>query len=157
MVCGSSCVLAGALLGGFGLTSLLSMQANRRGSTLMASLSDEQRVIYGEIREERKSLSRQGMMIGLLLALGYLIFARLQRGAEAVGWVPLICNAIAITLATTYFYYILMPKSDRMVRYLNPTQLEAHLQKGRAYQLRWTGGLLLGGAAAYFLGQALRK
>lgn len=142
-------------MGGFGLTSLLSAKYEREGSTLVTSLSDEQRVKYAEISDERRKLSTQGMLIGALLALGYLVFSRATDGTQS--WLCLICNAIAITLATTYFYYILMPKSDRMVRYLNPNQLEAHLAKGRAYQLRWTGGLLLGGAAAFFLGQAFRK
>lgn len=170
MVCVGNCVLAGALLGGFGLTSVLSMQAERRGSPFKASLTAPQAQKYEEIVAMRRRLANHGFLLGALLALGYVLYQKFISGTEGgASAATLICNAVAITLATTYFYYVLSPKSDWMIRYLNPTatvatnggaqisQTDLYLEKKRAYQLRWTGGLLLGGAAAYFLGQGLKK
>ena len=160
----SNCVLAGALLGGFGLTSFLAARANRQGPSLFkASLRPEQLAKYEEIVAARHRLTHQGFLLGAIFALGYLIYTRRADASEVLGvkggWMPHLCTAIAIALTTTYFYYILSPKSDYMIRHLDhleggSPQVDAFLQVNRAYQLRWTGGLLLGGAAAYFLGQA---
>jgi hypothetical protein len=154
MVCASTCILASALLGGFGLTSLLSVQKD--GSAFQKSLSPEQLVKFKEIAAKRGKLATHGFLLGALLSLAYIQYLRFNKSTTSTK-VQVACNVIAITLATTWAYYMLSPKGDHMVKYLTtPEQMDLFIDKNRAYQLRWSGGLILGAAGAYFLGKGLR-
>ena len=155
MVCKSTCILAGALLGGFMFTSLLSMQIDRAGSPLKQTLSPTQLQKFEEIVTIRRKLATHGFLLGMLLSLGYVLY-RYFGQSKSFTITPVVCNVIAITLATTWAYYTLSPKKDHMIRYLTtPNQVDLFLEKSRAYQLRWAGGLILGAAGAYFLGRGL--
>ena len=158
MVCKSSCILAGALLGGFGLTSLLAFQKSSKND-FREMLNSDQIVKYEEITTSRKRLATHGMLFGVLLSFVYVLYTRFstQTPETQVETGKLICNVISITLGTTWAYYMLSPKLDHMVRYLGGdiALIDLYLEKNRTYQLRWTAGLLFGAAGAYFLGQGL--
>lgn len=151
MVCTGSCILASALFGAMLLTTgVTTINAKEAKESFMSSFDDVQRSQYESIVTERRNLALQGTILGMLLGLLYFMTASTEGMERA-------CNTTAIALGSVYFYYMLMPKSDAMVRYLNKgAQLDRYLEFGRSMSIKWDVGLLLGAAGCVVLGRAFK-
>ncbi len=113
MKCYVSCFLAVGLL----IASLATMFNTEKTPIMkdyISKLNEKQREKYLEIATERRNIYLGGFTIGFILALIYLYI----NGDKGGKWLN-ICIVGAITFVFSYFYYILYPKKDNMIKYLD--------------------------------------
>jgi len=98
---------------------------------------------YDELLRERLRIYYGGYIIGFLLSMIVIIF-NVYNNMKMTP-LSIMCLTGSITFLTTYFYYILSPKSDYMVKYLfKKDQREEWLKIYRTMQFNYHGGLFLG-------------
>lgn len=112
------------------------------------SLNDSQLAIYKEIVNERKKLAIMGMLLGLLLAILFSFYMKLNPLANG-------CLFVAIVFVTQYLYYMTMKKSKYMIQYLNEDQTKLWLNVYKEMQSRYYNGMLLGLVGYFVLGYFL--
>ena len=128
----------------------LTLTADHSKDKFYRTLSHELRSRYEAIIQERKLIYMKGFGLGMILS-AVAISACGARKPVQMG-----CLAGAITLASTYLFYIIHPKSDYMVLYLNKVeQRTAWLNIYRNMQLKYHIGLVLGIGAAMALGYSV--
>lgn len=128
----------------------LTLTADHSKDKFYRTLSHELRSRYEAIIQERKLIYMKGFGLGMILS-AVAISACGARKPVQMG-----CLAGAITLASTYLFYIIHPKSDYMVLYLNKVeQRTAWLKIYRSMQLKYHIGLVLGIGAAMALGYSV--
>lgn len=99
---------------------------------------------YDNIAEERKTISIQGYIIGLIFSL-FIIFYNIKIKHIKMNSISLVCTVMATSFLTNYFYYILHPKTDWMLSHMNsPEQVKLWLQMYREMSLNYHMGLVLG-------------
>lgn len=136
------CFLAAGLIG----VSLYMMMTCSECLALNQSFDANQKLLYQQIVNERKTLATQGFFLGLLISALYLYFMGLSLNPFVNG-----CIYGGLTLSVQAFYYLLSPKSTYMVEHLtSQEQLNLYADSNRTMQLRAITGMLLG-----FLGLAL--
>jgi hypothetical protein len=151
MVCITNCAIGFALVGGTIATALVSKQ-DPVFQQYHATLEPEQKAALDMIANERLNLYIQGTLVGLVL-VGLLTL----MGVNGISPFANGCAFVALVLLTQYFYYILMPKSDWMLRHLKSSvQNEAWLRVYRHMSVRWHGGLLVGLLGFFLLGRGMR-
>jgi len=140
--CKVSCGISAMFLIGMIFMTLTvdkSTMANDFKKTLDESLKEK----YADIVVHRRNIYFTGFLLGFILSLVVISWKTYNN----VNLSPLIlmCTTGAITFVTTYFYYILSPKKDYMVRYLfKKEQREEWLNINRNMSIKYHGGLLLG-------------
>ena len=150
MVCITNCAIGFALVGGTIATALVSKQ-DPIFQKYHATLDPTQKEALEKITKERLNLYIQGTLVGLVL-VGLLAFF----GGKKISPLENGCTFVAIALLTQYFYYILMPKKDWMLRHLKTReQNERWLSVYRHMSVRWHMGLLLGLLGFFLLGRGL--
>lgn len=111
------------------------------------SLSDAQAEKYRSIIAERRHIYLSGYLFGL--ALSAIIIVGMMKSITKF---QMLCLTGSITFLTVYFYYILSPKQDLMVMYLNDRSQRYEWQKiYKKMQFNYHVGLLLGIIAALLL------
>jgi hypothetical protein len=111
----------------------------------MGLLTADQQTVYKEISRERMHIYLMGLVLGLLLGFIYL-----YHGGKSAG-LARTCGFVFITMATTYLFYLLYPKSKYMLSYLTTDdQRAAWLDVYRGMQYRHYMGMVLG-VIAYVL------
>ena len=110
------------------------------------TLSEEQREIYKNITNERLSIYYTGYGIGLLISMVLIAYNYSGMGGRSkLNKVGMVCLTGGVTFLTSYFYYILSPKSDSMVLHLKgDEQKREWLNVYRTMQFYYHGGLVLG-------------
>ena len=104
-----------------------------------ATLSPELISRYESIIQERREIYMKGFGVGLMLSAVAMYMCKARKPMH-MG-----CMAGAITLITTYFFYIIHPKSDYMILHLNhEKQRNAWLNIYRDMQYKYHIGLVLG-------------
>uniref|UniRef100_A0A6C0IT17 Uncharacterized protein n=1 Tax=viral metagenome TaxID=1070528 RepID=A0A6C0IT17_9ZZZZ len=100
------------------------------------------RQLYNKLANERLKINYYGYTLGFGLALIAIFYnGRLYK----LPFVSLLCLTIVISFSTNYFFYILYPKSDWMLKHINsPEQTKAWLQMYRSMQYHYHLGLALG-------------
>jgi uncharacterized protein YacL len=138
------CSAAAAFFGGMVFVSLNPYSADKL-KKLMSLLTPDQTQVYKEVSRERMYIYLMGLVLGLLLGFIYL-----YHGAKTVG-LSRTCGFVFITMATTYLFYLLYPKSKYMLTYLTTDdQRAAWLDVYRGMQYRHYMGMVLG-VIAYVL------
>jgi ABC-type antimicrobial peptide transport system permease subunit len=105
-------------------------------------LNSVQRQAYENITKERLDISLQGYFLGFVFSLFIIFFTyeKKQFNPKSV-----VCLVLATSFLTNYFYYMLMPKSDWMLNYVeNQEQTQAWLHMYRTMQYYYHAGLVLG-------------
>ena len=138
-----NCLVAVGMFSG-----MLYLMLNYRKSIVLKNfidtLSPELVEVHQDVIYERMTIYLQGLVLGLVLGLIYLNYAKQTRVNRA-------CTFTVIMLGTNYFYYILMPKSQYLVPLLETReQREAWIKVYREMQYRCKMGFVLG-MVAYFL------
>lgn len=111
------------------------------------SLNDAQAEKYRSIVAERRHIYLSGYLFGL--ALSAIIIVGMMKNITKF---QMLCLTGSITFLTVYFYYILSPKQDLMVVYLNDRSQRYEWQKiYKKMQFNYHVGLLLGIIAALLL------
>ena len=94
---------------------------------------------YERITAERKWISYQGYMIGLLLS-AVILYNRRKMNTTS-----LVCTVMSTCFLTNYFYYILSPKSDWMLNHTtNQDQVNAWLLMYREMSYNYHLGIAFG-------------
>lgn len=112
--------------------------------------------LYDKISKERLTISYTGYIIGLAISL-LIIFYSISVRKSPFTTLSLVCITIVITFLTHYFYYILAPKSDWMLKHINsPEQTKAWLHMYRTMQYNYHMGFVFGLIAVGALSFAFR-
>ncbi len=149
MKCGISCAVAVVLIVA-NVYLTLTADHSKDKDNFYRTLGPELQARYETIIQERKLIYMKGSGLGLILS-AIAIFACGARKPVQMG-----CLAGAITLATTYLFYIIHPKTDYMVLHLDKAaQRAAWLDIYRSMQLKYHIGLVLGIGAAMALGYSV--
>ena len=149
MRCGISCAVAVTLL----VASLyLTLTADhlKDKDNFYRTLGPDLQTRYEAIIQERKLIYMKGFGLGLVLSAVAISVCGTRKPVQ------MSCLAGAITLATTYLFYIIHPKTDYMVLHLDKAeQRAAWLAIYRSMQLKYHIGLVLGIGAAMALGNSV--
>lgn len=112
--------------------------------------------MYEKISKERMHISLYGYGLGLILSL-FIIFYNLKLKKNKLNTIPLVCIVMATCFLTNYFYYILSPKSDWMLRHMkSEEQVKAWLVMYREMQVNYHIGIVLGIVAVGIFAFAFR-
>ena len=141
MVCSVSCSISFIFIVGM----IYFYNGTRKNATVLQykkHLNAVQRQAYENITKERLDISLQGYFLGFVFSLFIIFFTyeKKQFNAKSV-----VCLVLATSFLTNYFYYMLMPKSDWMLNYVeNQEQTQAWLHMYRTMQYYYHAGLVLG-------------
>ena len=111
-------------------------------------LDPKQRETYDTVVTQRRSIYVYGLILGIVLAAVIVLFIRSTSNVSAgvCG-----CVAVVVVFVTTFFYYILSPKSVYMVQVLTtPQQRNAWVNVYKTMQIT-TYGSFLGALVASFV------
>lgn len=112
-----------------------------QAQSLYRQLNPEQQQKYTEIIQKRRSIYLMGFGVGTVLAFLALLYAKTKRGLV---WSDL-CLVGSVIFLTTYFYYILSPKPELMVVYLQTeAQRKTWADIYRSMAFHYHLGLFLG-------------
>jgi hypothetical protein len=121
-----------------------------------SSLSKELQQRYEKISKERMNISYQGYALGVIISIG-IIFYNLKIKSVKMNTSSLVCTVVATSFITNYFYYMLSPKSDWMLNYMNePKEVKLWLSMYKEMQFNYHMGLVLGIIAIGILAFAFR-
>ncbi len=110
----------------------------------VSTLSDSQAQKYKSIISERRNIYLSGYLFGLALSAVIIVSM-----SHSITKFQMLCLTGSITFLTVYFYYILSPKQDLMVVYLNDRNQRMLWERiYKKYQFTYHTGLLLGIIAA---------
>jgi archaellum biogenesis protein FlaJ (TadC family) len=150
MVCITNCAFGTALVGGTIATALISKQ-DSVFKEYRNSLNTEQLEALERISNYRLSLYIQGTILGIIIVLLIGMFGGKHMSPFTCG-----CTFAVVVLLTQYFYYMLMPKPDWMIRHLRTQhQNEKWLRVYRHMSFRWHIGLLIGLIGFFFIGRGV--
>ena len=103
-------------------------------------LSESQAEKYRSIIQERRNIYLSGYLFGL--AISAIIIISMMN---TITKLQMLCLTGSVTFLTVYFYYILSPKQDLMVVYLNDRNQRLQWERiYKKYQFNYHLGLLLG-------------
>ena len=153
MLCVPTCLFGFAFLGAMVFCMLKTKDSDvfKRFDSL---LTEEQKKIHKEIKQERARLYLQGLALGL--ALTVVVFMTSKTLVK--GMLPRVCLFLFVGLVTAYMYYSLMPKSKWMLDHLTtPEQSSAWLDIYQEMKRRHYLGLLLGVVGYVLVGKSTCK
>lgn len=146
MNCTVSAFFGVGLLG----ASVLTMSVSKEQTdSLRRVLTPEAAKTYNRIVKERTSHYFQGLVLGLFLTFAFLYHTKITNMFHKSSL------AFGVTLSVTMFYYMLMPKSDYMLRHLNSAaENEAWLRIYKTMRTRNLLGFVFGALASIPLSMA---
>jgi hypothetical protein len=109
-----------------------------------AQLSPDLQDVYKKIADERARIYYFGYSLGFVLAAVIIIYnVRILKNKLPV--VTMVCLAVVVSFLTSYFYYILTPKTAWMLESIKSSdQTEAWLKMYRGMQVYYHSGIILG-------------
>lgn len=153
MVCGTSCIIAGAFI----FSSIfLSMRVDKCAlkDPLFQKISLENQKKYMAITNERRNIYLKGFGLGFIMSVLFLLISYKQD--KKISSIMKTCCVLAISFTVNYFYYILSPKSDYMILHLNtPTEREAWLNIYKTMQFNYHLGFALGLIGMIFVSKSI--
>jgi hypothetical protein len=122
---------------------MFSVDKSKRKDKFFKTLNLELQNKYTKIIEERRKIYYQGFILGILLSfLMVLISSTFKKNLSNQ---QVVCTVLTVTLVTNYLYYILAPKSDWIILYLDSMkEREGWLDIYRSMQVKYHTGLVLG-------------
>ena len=154
MVCVMNCSIAIMFLVGT-IYLLITTSRSQEIDELYQVMTQEQIQRFEAIVKQRRDLSIQGYVLGLVLAFIVLFSSKMMKSFKLTN-TSSVCMVGAITFATNYFYYVLHPKSDYMLLHLDQAkQRLLWLDVYRNMQVKFHVGLLLGIVASMFLANSV--
>jgi len=142
MNCFTSALVGIALLVGSLATLTVSKSEHEKLQNLLTPELAER---HSNIVKERRNQYIQGIVLGMIIG-GIILYVYQWKVIEKFHKIVLFS---AITLFVAMIYYLLMPKSDYMLKHLqNEQQNRAWLDIYKSMQSRYIVGIILGAAAA---------
>tara|TARA_B100000424_G_scaffold271511_1_gene274578 strand:+ start:4061 stop:4534 length:474 start_codon:yes stop_codon:yes gene_type:complete len=143
MFCGCTCIIALIFLIA-NIYTILSCTNDNYKQEFKNTLSNDQKVTYEKIINERKNIYYGGYVFGLILSLIVILILK-KFFKSKFNNLSLICLVGTITFVSNYLFYILYPKSDYMLLHLNDkTQIEGWLKIYKKMQFKFHLGFVLG-------------
>jgi hypothetical protein len=137
MLVNLSCALAAGLLFGVLMTSIPKNKS--KISNLKKSLNKKQKEIYDGLTKERLRLYIQGLILGIVISVLYLYLFKNKLNTCNL------CNCLVITLGVGALYYLIYPKTDYIINYIqDEEQRKLWLDVYRNMQLKYYGGIAIG-------------
>jgi len=156
-ICKTSCAIATIFLISM-IYKLLMVDKSGVMKNFSKTLSPSLLKTYTGIISERRSIYFQGYLVGFLLSMGVIAYYYFSENNKMLNKLTMLCSVIAITFVVSYFYYILHPKSDWMVKHLQTkAQREAWLKVYRHMQVQCHMGFGLGLVAVFLYGTSVCK
>jgi len=129
---------------------LFSMTFNNKEHIILNnSLDEAQKGVYKKIVSKRRQIYIKGYLLGIVLSmivilLNYYYFKKDKLGA--------LCIGIVISVLTTYFFYILSPKSKYMLEVLETReQINNWLKIYKSMKFKFHLSFLLGLIASFLI------
>lgn len=143
MVCFLSCMISGVFIIGM-IYFYYMTDKSEIVKHYKEKLTTDLQKRYEKIAKERMMISFYGYGLGLLFSL-FIIFYNLKIKKSKLNTFPLVCTVIATCFLTNYFYYMLTPKSDWMLKHISsPEEAKAWLQMYREMSYNYHMGIALG-------------
>jgi hypothetical protein len=109
---------------------------------------------YLKIISERRNIYIQGMVLGILLGLAYIILVNKKFSNVSLN----ICIFVTFVFVTNTIYYLIKPKSTYMLNHINEQdKIEAWLDIYRYMQRIYITGILIGIVSYILLSYGLFK
>ena len=115
------CLVASVLIGLY--LSVIAIIHNSTFKKFRQSLDNKQKDIYLNIIRERSNIFYTSIILSLIIS-GILAYGLFNSKISDVS--KLICFFIASTLSLTSLIYLIYPKSDYMIKYLNSDEQRKH-------------------------------
>ena len=113
--------------------------------------------LYKKIAVERLHIYYYGYVLGFVMTLIIIYYNSTVNPKQKMTIFTLVCTTVAVSFITSYFYYILSPKTDWMLNNMNSEeQVKAWLQMYRHMQIYYHTGLVLGIIGVAFITVAFR-
>tara|TARA_Y100000022_G_C13217629_1_gene360685 strand:- start:13 stop:486 length:474 start_codon:yes stop_codon:yes gene_type:complete len=143
MFCGCTCIIALIFLIA-NIYTILSCTNDNYKQEFKNTLSNDQKITYEKIINERKNIYYSGYIFGLILSLIVILILK-KFFKSKLNNLSLVCLVGTITFISNYLFYILYPKSDYMLLHLNDkTQIEGWLKIYKKMQFKFHLGFILG-------------
>ena len=153
--CGISCSISAVFLIGM-IYMNYSVAKSQIIVKYKSQLPEKLQKIYEEITNERTTIYYQGYALGFILSF-FIIIANVYSGHKMLSTMSMVCLVLATSFITNYFYYILSPKKNWMLNYIEtPDQTKLWLQMYRGMQVYYHTGLVLGIIAVSIFAHAFR-
>ena len=137
MLVNLSCALAAGLIFGVLMTSI--PKNKTKIDKLKKSLDKKQKEIYENLSKERLRLYIQGLILGIVISILYLYL--FKNKVNTCNF----CNCLVITLGVAALYYLIYPKTDYIINYIqDEEQRKLWLDIYRHMQLKYYGGIAIG-------------
>jgi len=160
MPCSGTCLLATALI----IAMIYFQNATTKSKIVQEykkQLPSNLQNLYEKLSTERLHINYYGYTLGLVLSLIIILYNynltknnKLQLSKTNTS---LVCLVIVVSFFTSYFYYILSPKSTYMLDHINsPEQTKAWLAMYREMQYNYHMGFVIGVVAVGVLAYAFR-
>jgi uncharacterized membrane protein len=147
MVCSISCSIAAIFLIGMIYMSF-SIDKCSLSDRFMDTLSPDQKHKYKRIVNERRMIYLCGYLVGFALSVMYISS---MSESDRQNSTSLLCIVAAITFLTSYFFYILFPKSPLMILELDDkNQRKEWIRIYKKMQIHYHIGIVLGLIAVLF-------
>lgn len=155
MVCSVSCTISTIFIIGmiyfYNATDKSDVVKNYK-----SKLSPELREKYEKITKERMLISYKGYALGLIVSFLIILYNKYTK-PKVFNTFSLVCIIISTSFITNYFYYILSPKSDTMLNYLQKKEdIQSWQSVYREMQYNYHMGIVLGIIGVGILGVAFR-
>ena len=141
MVCRISCSISAIFV--IGMIYMTNAMTNTdQLNKYKDQLPEKLQTIYKSIVEERRTIYYTGYMIGFLLSALLIIYTT-QIQKSRMGTTTMVCTTLAISFLTSYFYYILSPKTSYMLEHIKTEeQTRAWLEMYKGMQYHYHLGLV---------------
>jgi hypothetical protein len=155
MVCVTSCMISVVFIIGM-IYMTFAIDKSALSEDFMKTLDEEQRMKYRQLVTERRNIYYTGYGIGLVISGLTIWFRRMNKVRMSL--LMMLCLTGAISFLTSYFYYILAPKSPLMVVGLERKDQREQWEKVyKTMQGTYHGGLVIGILAVLFLTNAFYR
>lgn len=156
MICNTTCFIALIFLVA-NVYTIFSCSNDNYKQEFKNTLTNEQKITYEKIIDERKRIYYYGFILGILLSILF-IFVNNKIFKKKLNNISSVCLVGTITFITNYLFYILYPKTDYMLLHLNDkTQIQGWLNIYKKMQFKFHLGFVLGIIAVMILSYGVCK
>jgi hypothetical protein len=141
MVCSITCTISAIFIIGM-IYFYNASYRSKESDIYKKQLNHQQQAAYDRIVKERLGISLKGYALGAIISLFIILMNYKKKSMKPASTV---CLVLTICFITNYFYYILSPKSDWMLKHVeSKEQTQAWLQMYRECSYNYHAGLALG-------------
>ena len=155
MVCTTSCSIAAIFLIGMIYHTFAVDQCDLY-NRFMDTLSPSQQETYNRNMCERRNIYLSGYVSGLILSFFYIQYIQNKDNKDKKNKYSILCIVAAISFLTSYFFYMLYPKSELIIVGLDQERQRKHwVTIYKKMQYHYHLGIVLGIIAVVFLANGM--